>query len=287
MSIPSIPGFFVYAFPEPGSRYCIGDDPAQGNPTSDFSSAVVMNVDTGEEAAVISGRFEIVTFASHVDAVGMWYNRAPVMVELNNHGHATLLWLKEFSKLECLKGHGAQAGPGWHTTGKGKALLLDQCGESLRDLEVTIHHPETASQLQNLEGSTNQAPQGQHDDLAMAFCLANAARVLLTRRQVNVHDLMDEIAKGFEKPAAVASDALPQSEKGGVQFVATFDEFYVYLTSGPSGKVWLWSSTKREEAIWAAHCAGLPDCQQNLEGKITVERLEQIRQEVLGKMKCG
>jgi hypothetical protein len=37
--------------------------------------------------------------ASHADALGQWYNRAALMVERNNHGHAVLLWLQANSTL--------------------------------------------------------------------------------------------------------------------------------------------------------------------------------------------
>src|SRR5207249_2790712 len=44
---PPIPGLVVYKPPEPGHRYVIGADPAQGNPTSDDSALEVLDLATG------------------------------------------------------------------------------------------------------------------------------------------------------------------------------------------------------------------------------------------------
>src|SRR5262249_30089768 len=100
---PSIPGLEVYRLPESGRAYVVGGDPAEGNPTSDDSAATVLDSETGEEVAAIAGKFQPSVFASHIDAIGCWYNRAHVMVERNNHGHAVLLWLRDHSRLYILR----------------------------------------------------------------------------------------------------------------------------------------------------------------------------------------
>jgi hypothetical protein len=176
---PAINGLAVFVAPAPGRRYVVGADPAEGNPTSDESALSVVDVDGGEEAAALAGRFEPATFAAHVDLIGRWYNRAAVLVERNNHGHAVLLWLRDNSGLRRLCGH--DLNPGWHTTTKGKALLYDGAGEALRDAETTIHSLETLHQLASIEGATLRAPEGQPDDRAVAFVLALAGRAILLR----------------------------------------------------------------------------------------------------------
>jgi hypothetical protein len=185
---PAIPGLAVYVLPVPGHRYVVGADPAEGNPTSDPSALEVLDVDSGEEVASLAGRFEPATFAAHIDAAGRWYNYAPVMVERNNHGHAVLLWLRDNSPwLTRLCGHDGV--PGWHTTTKGKALLYDEAGKALRDGETVIHGLETFSQLASIEGSSLRAPEGQHDDRAVAFVLALAGRAKLWMRNAASPDL--------------------------------------------------------------------------------------------------
>jgi hypothetical protein len=162
----------------------VGADPAEGNPTSDPSALEVLDVASGEEVASLAGRFEPATFAAHVDAVGCYYNGAAAMVERNNHGHAVLLWLREHSRLVLLCG--PDGNQGWLTTAKGKALLYARTGEALRDAETVLHGLETFSELASIEGATQRAPEGMHDDRATAYALAVAGRVrLLTMNPVS------------------------------------------------------------------------------------------------------
>src|SRR5262249_22496338 len=160
-------------------RYVVGADPAEGNPTSDESALVVLDLASGEEVAALAGRCEPGTFAAQLDAVSRWYNGAPVMVERNNHGHAVLLWLRDNSGL--LRLGGPDGLPGWHTTSRGKALLYDGAGEALRDGEAVLHSLSTFAQLASVEGSTLRAPAGEADDRATAFVLALAGRARLLR----------------------------------------------------------------------------------------------------------
>lgn len=169
---PAIPGLAVYRLPEPGRDYVIGADPAEGNPTSDDSALTVLDRLTGEEVACLSGRFQPSTLGAHVDAIGNWYNRAVVMVERNNHGHAVLLWLHDNSSLPVLAGFDGK--PGWHSTTRGKTLLYDTCADAFRDGETTLHSFATYTQLASIEGSTLRAPEGEHDDRADSYALALA-----------------------------------------------------------------------------------------------------------------
>jgi hypothetical protein len=177
--LPALPQLLVFAAPVAGRRYVLGADPAEGNPTSDESALAVLDVDNGEEVASLAGRFEPATFGANLDAVGRWYNSAPVLVERNNHGHAVLLWLLEHGAGSYLLGHDGKVG--WLTNTKGKALLYGTVGEALRDGGVSLHGLETFAQLAAVEGATLRAPAGQHDDRAMAFALAVEAREQLLR----------------------------------------------------------------------------------------------------------
>jgi hypothetical protein len=177
---PAINGLAVYVPPAAGRRYVVGADPAEGNPTSDESALSVVDVDSGEEAAALAGRFEPATFAAHVLAVAAWYWRAPVLAERNNHGHAVLSWLREHApglRLLC----GEDGRPGWNTTTRSKAILYDGAGVAFRDGETTVHNLGTFSQLASIEGATQRAPEGQPDDRAVAFVLALAGRAKLLR----------------------------------------------------------------------------------------------------------
>lgn len=167
---PAVPGLVIYQAPQPGRRYVVGADPAEGNPTSASSALTVLDMEGGAEVAALAGRFEPATFAHYIDLVGVYFNSAHVLVERNNHGHAVLLWLREHSRLMLLPGHDHK--PGWLTTTAGKSLLYDHAGQALREGNAVIRNPETYSQLASIEGTTLRAPSGLADDRAMSYILA-------------------------------------------------------------------------------------------------------------------
>lgn len=172
-SAPSIPDFVVYSLPKPGRRYVLGADPAEGNPTSDDSAAVVLDAIAGEEVATLVGRIQPSVFAEHLNTIARWYNNASALIERNNHGHAVLLWLEANSRLPLLTGHDDRAG--WLSSMRGKALLYEACADAFRRGEVVVHSFATVAQLQSIEGSTLRAPEGEKDDRADAFALALVA----------------------------------------------------------------------------------------------------------------
>ncbi len=168
--IPSIPGLEIYKFPESGRRYVIGADPAEGNPSSDDSSLTVLDAITLEEVAVLSAKIQPKVFGSYIDTIGIFYNQAGVMVERNNHGHAVIGWLEDFSNLEILEGPDEKLG--WLSNSLGKTLLYTECADAFRDGTTTLHSFETYVQLASIEGATLRAPSGMLDDRADSYALA-------------------------------------------------------------------------------------------------------------------
>ena len=126
---------------------------------------------------MLAGKFEPEVFAAHIDTVGMWFNRATVMVERNNHGHAVLLWLEEHSKLRRLDGHDEKTG--WLSSKLGKTLLYNEMADCFRDKSTTLHSFDTYTQLASIEGATLRAPEGDHDDRADSYALAHAGRAAM------------------------------------------------------------------------------------------------------------
>ena len=171
---PSYDELKVYVPPQYNHHYVIGADPAEGNPTSDDSALVVLDRESGEEVAVLSGKLQPSALAERIDRVGVYYNRADVMVERNNHGHAVLLWLREHSKLRRLPGHDGKEG--WLSSAHGKTLLYDGAADAFRFGEVILHSFKAYTQLASIEGSTLRAPAGELDDHADSCALALAAR---------------------------------------------------------------------------------------------------------------
>lgn len=204
-STPAIPGLVVYRLPERGKRYVVGMDPAEGNPTSDDSSITVLDRLSGEECAAISGKIQPDTLGVYSDLVGSWYNRADILVERNNHGHAVLLWLKEHSRLKVLLGHDQK--PGWHTTAVSKALLYSTGANVFRDRDTRLHSFETYTQLSSVDGNTLSAPEGEHDDRAVSYVLALMARTLEPKRMTSgTFDFYKSNGNGHKKAEPIRTD---------------------------------------------------------------------------------
>lgn len=185
---PAIPGLEIYMQPQPGRKYVIGGDPAEGNPTSDDSAITVLDALNGEECAVLAGKYEPSTFGGHIKTISRYYNGAPAMVERNNHGHAVIQWLDEHARaVRLFTGHDSDPDSdrpkyGWMSSKLGKALLYTECAEHFRTNAETstkiLHSFASYTQLASIEGATMRAPEGQHDDRADSYALAQAGRVM-------------------------------------------------------------------------------------------------------------
>jgi hypothetical protein len=172
---PPLNGLTVYAMPVPGRKYVIGGDPAEGNPTSDDSSATVLDDTSGEEVAALIGKLQPAIFASQIATISDYFNAAPALIERNNHGHAVILWLKDNAPdVRLIDGHDGKTG--WLSNSKGKALLYDELAEAVHDQDTRVHSFETYLQLASIEGASLRAPKGELDDRADSFALAQAGR---------------------------------------------------------------------------------------------------------------
>lgn len=171
---PAISGLCIYVLPETGRSYVIGVDPAEGKENSDDSSAVVMDQETGEEVAHLSGKIYMTVLAGYINQLGIWYNDAAVLYERNNHGHACLVWMRDHSRLPLLKGDDNDEG--WQTNSKSKHVMYSDTAAELKAGLLRINNPTTYFQLVSIERSTLRAPSQMHDDAATAFALALLAR---------------------------------------------------------------------------------------------------------------
>jgi len=174
---PAIPELEVYVLPIPGRRYVIGADPAEGLSASDDSSFTVMDEQTMDEVAALAAKLEPAEFSSAIDQVGRWYNNARVLVERNNHGHAVILWLAQNSPLRILDGLDNR--PGWQTNVASKSTMYALVADCLRSGASRIRSLETYLQLASIESSTLCAPDGELDDRATSFCLAELATMAI------------------------------------------------------------------------------------------------------------
>lgn len=163
-----VPGFRAYGLPKKRRGYLVSADPAEGNPGSDPSAAVVLDAESWEEVGVIYGLYEPAIFAGYLAQVGRYYNKATILVERNNHGHAVLLAL-EYAGYGNLYVSPMDKKAGWLSNKRDKVLAVDHAVQVMREGGCRINHEGTLTELATLEARTLKAPEGGHDDLAMAF----------------------------------------------------------------------------------------------------------------------
>lgn len=182
--MPAIPGLKIYKTPQPGRKYGVGFDPGGGK--VDPSVAIVVDADSKEMMAVLAGLVEATEAANQVTELSLYYGKAPILFELNNHGHAALAQFKERSaNLRYGVGKRGQKDrePGWLTTERTKHMLFDvgaivmQTAVALgtmgdREPEPILFDGTTIAELTSIDVSTLEAPEGMHDDHAMAWVLA-------------------------------------------------------------------------------------------------------------------
>jgi hypothetical protein len=186
---PDVPGLIVYKKPDPESRYVIGADPSEGLPTSDPASLTVMDIFTKEEAALFAAPVEPSILGGYINKLGHWYNRASVLFELNQHGRALQLWLRDHSDLTLLRGWAKKESLrkiGWEQNALTKALMYDTGARVLMEGECIINNPVTRAELASIDQASLKAPKRYHDDRATTFMLCIAAIELCTHYRFNV-----------------------------------------------------------------------------------------------------
>lgn len=173
--VATIPGLRLYELPTRGEIYSGGADPAEGNPNSDDSAYTILHKYTGKQVAVFNGKHEPGLMAKYIANLNKFYNNAPVLPERNNHGHALIMALENLG-VRILEGPDGK--PGYQSNRRTKVELYDTCAESFLTDDALITDFETFNQLSLIEGSTLLAPEGEYEDLADAFALANIGRTL-------------------------------------------------------------------------------------------------------------
>jgi hypothetical protein len=178
---PDIPGLKVFHPPARHRKYVGGVDCAEGLPSSDDSAATFIDLATGEEVCNLVGKFTPTVTAIHCSKIAEWYNKAKLMIESNNHGHAVIGWLEDNGYSGwLLAGHNDRAG--WMSSELGKVLLYDATTEVFKEQETIIHDFETLTQLLSIEKATLRAPIGDMDDRADSYALAIVGRHEMLRK---------------------------------------------------------------------------------------------------------
>jgi len=201
---PALPGLVVWEVPRRGGQYLVSADPAEGNPSSDPSPAVVFDALTWGQVAGLYGNFEPDVLGGYLVELAEWYNEAVICVERNNHGHAVHVAIRNRGGEDLVYLNPHDNKDGWLSNAKMKTLATDVTAETLRDGGCIIQDDATINELAIFEAGTLKAPAGMTDDRAMAIINGLAAlrwpslrhRGTGESRIVEPEDIIDERETG-------------------------------------------------------------------------------------------
>lgn len=186
----------VWNGPVRGKKYFIGADPAEGLIHGDFSTAQVID-ENGLQVAEYRAHVEPDLFAVYLRTLGLWYNKAMLIVERNNHGmlvnhnlHSVLGYPRIYQ--EEAEDHMADGKIvrkyGWMTSSRTKPMIVDHLVALVRDGKSGIASKELIEEMQTYvvddRGRTN-AQFGRHDDLLMAYAIVQYVRSKNVRKKRN------------------------------------------------------------------------------------------------------
>jgi len=130
--LATVPGLAVHVPPQPGQTYVIGADPAEGNPQSDESAAVVLDFASGEQVATLACA-AIRRCRRTPGPPGQALRRLPS--RRGDHGRAQQPRPRRDPGAplhRCVAARGLDGEIGWATTGASKHLLFDQAAKDIR-----------------------------------------------------------------------------------------------------------------------------------------------------------
>jgi hypothetical protein len=181
----------MYSMPRKGGRYIIGADHAEGiDPTArtgssdpDYSSATVLDADTGEEVAKIKERYEPHPWAQRLYWLGKFYHWAFIVPEQKAVGKAVIGQLLTLQyPLELI--YSKQRDPsdrrtpllqelGFDTNTVFRPVLISGLDQALREGAIKLHDPETLMQLRQFVRKPSGKEEGiVHDDDVFGLALA-------------------------------------------------------------------------------------------------------------------
>lgn len=174
----------IYREPLPGVPYVIGGDTAGDG--SDSFVAQVLDNRTGEQVAMLRGKFDEDVFARQVYCLGMHYNTALIGIETNFSTYPVM----ELERLRYPKQyvresmddymHSIKRSYGFRTDSKTRPVILAELIRAVRD-DITIVNDETTLEemltfVRNTETLRPEAETGAHDDCILSLAIAHHIR---------------------------------------------------------------------------------------------------------------
>lgn len=199
--------------PKPGDRYVMGVD-VGGGVGADYSALAVVSVSTMQPVyCERNNRLSPQQWAHRIIQVATRYSHAMILTEANNHGHAVLQELNSCGYREQWR-HPATSKP-WTTTLQSKLdaySVLRECLPLVQLMDRTSYL-ELRSLVVPPGKIAPEAPQGGHDDCAMAMalayrCLKDVPGTWRTQAQAAKKDRVQELLAA-NRARRIRSNKLP------------------------------------------------------------------------------
>ena len=198
----------TYKEPVAGGMYAAGIDVSEGVEGGDYSFVTIWDRTTGEEVAMFRGLIPPDRLADKLYDWGIKYNKALMVVEINNHGLTTLTCLKQKvypslyfrpKKIDSL-GVSSSDKFGWRTTKVTRPLLIDEFAQACRDKEVVIHSKELLDEMSVFiyDDNGNMVPgSGFHDDGIFSAGIAWQGFKLMPKTKLRQLDYQQHLPTNF------------------------------------------------------------------------------------------
>lgn len=180
----SYEGLRVYRKPAEGGLYVCGVDTSEGVEGGDYTGVTIFDRRNGEEVAMYRGLIAPDRLAQKLNTWGRYFNKALMVVEINNHGLTTITELKRLlypnfyfrpAKFDTM-GQPWSDKMGWRTTPVTKPFLIDDLNKALRDGLIMIHSRETLDEMltfiYNESNEMEPMTRKYHDDCIFGAALA-------------------------------------------------------------------------------------------------------------------
>lgn len=188
--VPNPDGYLeVWAYPKRNGTYSVGGDVAEGLEKGDYSVGEVLNRDTGQQVAEWHGHIDPDLFGEELVKLAIYFNRAWLAVEVNNHGISTNKAIVRTGYNRIYRRHAAPDKMeiettdrvGWRTDQATRPIMLDDLARGIREGSVLISGKglleECSTFVINAKGKP-AAQEGCHDDRVMAMAIAVQAHQL-------------------------------------------------------------------------------------------------------------
>lgn len=204
----------VWRMPEPQHQYVVGADVAFGLEHGDYSVAIVVDCETGEQVAKWRGHIDTDLFGTEIlGPLGLFYNKALMGPEANPIGVATTLALVRsgYPHMYWRKKGFDGAEPdttsryGFLTNSQTKPMIIDDLVRDIREGTYVTFDEEVVRELRTYGRDDHGKMSGQpFDDCVMATAIANHLRQCVGRGEFRGDDSVPEGSAEWWKRISLA-----------------------------------------------------------------------------------